>query len=199
VATRVAEISAGPGSGGFQITNDNGLLGRYPGLLGGKTGFTDLARQTYVGVAEHNGRRLVVTLLGAETQPLGSLGEATALLDWGFALPHDAAVGHLVTPEEVSKPSPVAAGVASTRAADLRADARASTSSIVVTGLAVGTAGVLMFLFVVGARRRLVGAHPQTTGRWRRFAPTLNRFGARTRASRSPDREPAPDQGEHQP
>ncbi|MFC3505724.1 D-alanyl-D-alanine carboxypeptidase family protein [Micromonospora krabiensis] len=103
VAAPVAQIPARPGTPGFSITHDTTLLGRYPGTLGGKTGFTDLARQTYVGVAERDGRRLVVTLLGAETAPLGSLGEASALLDWGFALPRHAAVGKLVAPEEKKK------------------------------------------------------------------------------------------------
>jgi D-alanyl-D-alanine carboxypeptidase len=37
---------------GFQIQNDNQLLDSYPGALGGKSGFTDLARHTYVGAAE---------------------------------------------------------------------------------------------------------------------------------------------------
>ncbi|MEU0156143.1 D-alanyl-D-alanine carboxypeptidase family protein [Micromonospora fulviviridis] len=100
IATRVAEIPAEPGRPGFSITHDNTLLDHYPGTLGGKTGFTDLARQTYVGVAERNGRRLAVTLLGAETAPLGSLGEAAALLNWGFALSPDASVGRLVAPDD---------------------------------------------------------------------------------------------------
>ncbi|MEU5790628.1 serine hydrolase [Micromonospora purpureochromogenes] len=108
IATRVAEIPAKPGTPGFSITHDNTLLDHYPGTLGGKTGFTDLARQTYVGVAERNGRRLAVTLLGAETAPLGSLGEAAALLDWGFALPPDASVGRLVTPDEKKHDRPIA-------------------------------------------------------------------------------------------
>lgn len=99
IATRTARVPAQPGKPAFQITNDNQLLGRIPGMLGGKTGFTQLARQTYVGAVERQGRRLVVTLLGAETEPLGSLGEAIALLDWGFALPRDASVGRLVTPQ----------------------------------------------------------------------------------------------------
>ncbi|MFC4017108.1 D-alanyl-D-alanine carboxypeptidase family protein [Micromonospora sp. GCM10011542] len=100
VATTVAQIPAQPGTPGLAITHDTTLLGRYPGTLGGKTGFTDLARQTYVGVAERGGRRLAVTLLGAETAPLGSLGEAAALLNWGFALAPGASVGELVAPEE---------------------------------------------------------------------------------------------------
>lgn len=100
IATRVAEVPAQPGKPAFKIVNDNTLLDSVPGMLGGKTGFTKLARQTYVGVVERDGRRLAVTLLGAETAPRGSLGEATALLDWGFALSPDAAVGRLVAPDD---------------------------------------------------------------------------------------------------
>lgn len=110
IATRVAQIAGDAGTPGFAITHDNTLLDHYPGTLGGKTGFTDLARQTYVGVAERNGRRLAVTLLGAETAPLGSLGEAGALLDWGFALSPGASVGRLVTPGEKTDDHAAAAG-----------------------------------------------------------------------------------------
>ncbi|MEV0154234.1 D-alanyl-D-alanine carboxypeptidase [Micromonospora sp. NPDC050686] len=109
VATRVAQIPAGAGTSGLSIAHDNTLLDHYPGTLGGKTGFTDLARQTYVGVAERNGRRLVVTLLGAETAPLGSLGEAAALLDWGFALSPGASVGRLVDADQQKQDHPVVA------------------------------------------------------------------------------------------
>jgi serine-type D-Ala-D-Ala carboxypeptidase (penicillin-binding protein 5/6) len=155
VRTREAPMPAQPASAGLHVSNDNGLLDRYPGMLGGKTGFTDLARQTYVGVAERNGRRLVVTLLGAETQPLGSLGEATALLDWGFALPRDAAVGRLVGPDErAPTPSSAAAVAAPTGAAGLHASAPMREGpSVAVTGLAIGAATVLLALLVAAARR----------------------------------------------
>jgi D-alanyl-D-alanine carboxypeptidase (penicillin-binding protein 5/6) len=107
VSTRTAQVPAQPDRPAFEITNDNALLDRVPGMLGGKTGFTQLARQTYVGVVERDGRRLAVTLLGAESAPLGSLGEALALLDWGFSLPRDARVGELVAPEEGKRSSPL--------------------------------------------------------------------------------------------
>lgn len=71
--------------------------------MGGKTGFTDLARHTYVGAARRNGRRLVVTLLGAEAQPIRAWQQGAALLDWGFALPSNAAVGRLVAPGEAER------------------------------------------------------------------------------------------------
>ncbi|SCG41169.1 D-alanyl-D-alanine carboxypeptidase family protein [Micromonospora coxensis] len=87
---------------GFQIQNENPLIHNYPGALGGKTGFTDLARHTYVGAAERDGRRLVVTLLGAERRPVRAWEQGARLLDWGFALPRDASVGRLVEPGEVT-------------------------------------------------------------------------------------------------
>ncbi|WBB53015.1 serine hydrolase [Verrucosispora sp. WMMD573] len=100
---------------GFEIQNENQLVYRYPGALGGKTGFTDYARHTYVGAAERDGRRLVVTLLGAEPRPQRGWEQGAALLDWGFALPRQASVGRLVAPGEVdAEPSPTPPGPADT-------------------------------------------------------------------------------------
>lgn len=102
--TEVARIPAQPAqrTKGFQIQNENQLIYNYPGALGGKTGFTDLARHTYVGAAERDGRRLVATLLGAESQPRRGWEQGAALLDWGFSLPRTATVGRLVEPGELS-------------------------------------------------------------------------------------------------
>ncbi|NJP35951.1 D-alanyl-D-alanine carboxypeptidase, partial [Micromonospora sp. HSS6-12] len=130
--TRVAEVPGQPGQPALELVNDNTLLDRYPGMLGGKTGFTSLARQTYVGVAERDGRQLAVTLLGAENAPLGSLGEAIALLDWGFALPRDASAGRLVEPEERQSSS--------------------SSSAWLLSGLGLGT--VALALIVAAPWRR---------------------------------------------
>jgi D-alanyl-D-alanine carboxypeptidase (penicillin-binding protein 5/6) len=92
---------------GFQIQNENTLIFKYAGALGGKTGFTDLARHTYVGAAERGGRRLVATVLGAEARPLRGWQQGAALLDWGFSLPRDARVGELVPPgTDPRAPSP---------------------------------------------------------------------------------------------
>lgn len=63
------------------IVNQNELLKRYPGTLVGKTGYTNLARNTYVAAAQRNGRRLVV----AQLYGTGDLyGQAITLFDWGF-------------------------------------------------------------------------------------------------------------------
>ncbi|MBU8861138.1 MULTISPECIES: serine hydrolase [unclassified Micromonospora] len=100
--TERTQIPAQPAlkKGGFQIQNENQLIYRYPGALGGKTGFTELARHSYVGAAQRGGRRLVVTLLGAEARPVRGWQQGVQLLDWGFRLPRDASVGRLVEPGE---------------------------------------------------------------------------------------------------
>lgn len=65
-----------------KIANQNDLLERYPGTLVGKTGYTNLARNTYVAAAQRNGRRLVV----AQLYGTGDLyGQAIRLFDWGFS------------------------------------------------------------------------------------------------------------------
>ena len=66
------------------IRNHNGLLGRYPGADGMKTGFTCPAGFNVVASANHSGRRLIVVVLGAPTAKLRTI-EAADLLDRGFA------------------------------------------------------------------------------------------------------------------
>lgn len=102
VQTERTQIPAQPPQdpNGFQIQNQDPMLAAYEGALGGKTGYTDLARHSYVGAAERDGRRLVVTVLGAENRPVPAWQQATALLDWGFSLPRRASVGRLVEPGE---------------------------------------------------------------------------------------------------
>jgi D-alanyl-D-alanine carboxypeptidase (penicillin-binding protein 5/6) len=87
-----------PGKAGDRVlVNQDELLGRYPGMLGGKTGFTDLARKTFVGAAQRDGRRLVVALMFGLIHEGGPTywDQASALLDWGFAQDRAAAVGAL--------------------------------------------------------------------------------------------------------
>ncbi|MDM4719023.1 serine hydrolase [Micromonospora sp. WMMA1363] len=146
-----------PRANGFQIQNENQLIYRYPGALGGKTGFTDLARHTYVGAAERDGRRLVVTLLGAESRPARGWEQGTALLDWGFALPRDAAVGRLVEPGELDEstsdppPRPVPP-VADARPAAASGSARNGLAGALPAAAAVAGVGVLLALAMRRAR-----------------------------------------------
>lgn len=96
----VAQPSAPfPAAGGGQtvLTNTNELLTRYPGALGGKTGFTNAARKTYVGAAARDGRRLVVAMTYGLIHDGGPTywDQAAGLLDWGFGQDRQAAVGAL--------------------------------------------------------------------------------------------------------
>ncbi|MFJ9368298.1 D-alanyl-D-alanine carboxypeptidase family protein [Nocardia sp. NPDC101769] len=80
---------------GFPIANDNHLLYEYDGAIGGKTGYTDDARQTFVAAAQRNGHRYVVTLLKADVRPFRPWEQAARLLDYAFALPAGATVGSM--------------------------------------------------------------------------------------------------------
>ncbi|RVW11461.1 D-alanyl-D-alanine carboxypeptidase [Prescottella agglutinans] len=84
------------------IYNDNQLLANYPGALGGKTGYTDDARQTFVGGAERDGRRLAVTLTAADVLPIRPWEQVARLLDYGWAIDPAVSVGVLVDPEPSS-------------------------------------------------------------------------------------------------
>lgn len=88
-----AQITAQPSamfptdSGERLLANQDELLVRYPGTIGGKTGFTDAARKTFVGAAERNGRRLVIAMMYGLVREGGPTywDQAAMLLDWGFA------------------------------------------------------------------------------------------------------------------
>ncbi|WP_307806410.1 serine hydrolase [Streptomyces sp. FH025] len=70
--------------GSFGIANTDRLLGKYPGLIGVKNGFTTNAGSTFVGAAERGGRTLLVTVMHPDSYQQ-VYDETAALLDWGFA------------------------------------------------------------------------------------------------------------------
>ncbi|OBJ32946.1 MULTISPECIES: D-alanyl-D-alanine carboxypeptidase family protein [Mycobacteriaceae] len=105
VATRTFDFPGYGDTPGYQLENDNQLLYNYPGALGGKTGYTDDAGQTFVGAATRDGRRLVAVLLRGTRQPIPPWQQAAQLLDYGFSVPAGTRVGTLIEPD----PSLVAA------------------------------------------------------------------------------------------
>ncbi|GAA4563147.1 hypothetical protein GCM10023176_06470 [Micromonospora coerulea] len=165
--TERAQIPAQPTlkKGGFQIQNENQLIYRYPGALGGKTGFTELARHSYVGAAQRGGRRLVVTLLGAEARPVRGWQQGAQLLNWGFSLPRDASVGRLVEPGELDAAeaaTPSGSPVPPTAPAPWRGPAVTAGHRMAegdwrvivpVAGTAATVVGVLVTLLVARRRR----------------------------------------------
>ncbi|MCW2679959.1 MAG: D-alanyl-D-alanine carboxypeptidase, partial [Frankiales bacterium] len=98
-ATR-GSVSA-PGSARIEMHTKNKLLKGYEGALGIKNGYTSRARASFVGAAERDGRRLVVTLMKADPKVWA---EAEKLLDWGFAAAGDVdPVGKLVDAQDTAQ------------------------------------------------------------------------------------------------
>ena len=66
---------------GKTLWNHNKALWRISGAMGGKTGYTRAARQTYVGKFEKNGEELVVAIMGSESM----WDDISRLVSYGFA------------------------------------------------------------------------------------------------------------------
>jgi D-alanyl-D-alanine carboxypeptidase (penicillin-binding protein 5/6) len=82
----------------YRIYTHDRLLGRYPGMVGGKNGYTIAAHASFVGAATRHGHTIIVVVL---RDVPNFWPETTALLDWGFAADgHVAPVGYLVAPRK---------------------------------------------------------------------------------------------------
>src|ERR1700730_8405014 len=98
-----AQISAQPvamfptDAGDKPLVNEDEMLHRYPGTLGGKTGYTDAAKKTFVAAADRGGRRLVIAMMYGLIKEGGPTywDQAATLLDWGFAQSQQESVGPL--------------------------------------------------------------------------------------------------------
>ena len=153
-------------SPGYQIQNQNPLLTTYPGNLGGKTGFTDAARHTFVTAAERDGRRLVVSVMDTENVPLRAADQAALLLDWGFAVPAGTAgVGRLIRPADlVPTPSPTRTRAApATPSPPAAAPTADQDGSPLVPAALAGGAALIVAMTLIG-RRRAVRPVPPAGG-----------------------------------
>ncbi|MFE7354197.1 D-alanyl-D-alanine carboxypeptidase family protein [Streptomyces sp. NPDC057543] len=94
----------------FGIQNTNRLLtgadgvAPYKGIAGVKNGYTTQAGNTFTGVAERDGKVLLVTVMNPSSkEPHAVYKEAADLLDWGFdASGKVTPVGELVPPRSAS-------------------------------------------------------------------------------------------------
>jgi D-alanyl-D-alanine carboxypeptidase (penicillin-binding protein 5/6) len=158
-----ARIQIPPASGrpGFQVDNEDPLLSGYTGDLGGKNGFTDAARHTFVTAADRDGRRLVVTLMGADRQPgITEYDQATQLLDWGFSVPAGSTgVGRLITPGlRPTSPAPARPSAAVQGASEA---SEASQSLGPLVGVSVAAAVLAAAAGVLALRMRRKGPTPR--------------------------------------
>ena len=82
-ARRMRERSATTAFG-KTLRNHNKALWQLDGAMAGKTGYTNAARQTYVGQFSRNGHTIVVAILGSETM----WADLEKLVDYGFKRKH---------------------------------------------------------------------------------------------------------------
>jgi D-alanyl-D-alanine carboxypeptidase (penicillin-binding protein 5/6) len=168
------------------LTNQNYLLTKYRGGIGGKIGWTISSEATYVGLARRNGVTLIATIL--HCTPLQEITAAERLLDWGFAMNGKASpVGVLVAPlaaPTAKAKAPAASANRHSRAARTQtvslsasrpgSAGNATGYALAVTGLAVAALGIGS---LARTRRRrplrraasslALGAGPRTRGRHR--------------------------------
>ena len=79
------------------LVNQNLLLTQYRGGIGGKIGWTEKSKATYIGMARRNGVTLIVTVLHCTALMEITAGEK--LLNWGFHMAGQVKpVGTLVSP-----------------------------------------------------------------------------------------------------
>ncbi|KOV67263.1 D-alanyl-D-alanine carboxypeptidase [Streptomyces sp. MMG1121] len=144
------------------IRNTNRLLSGdtdvpvYQGIAGVKNGNTTHAGATFTGVAERNGRVLLVTVMNPEKHDHNEVYKETAkLFDWGFqAAGKVSPVGELVPPKSaVPSPSPSGSGAAgqSSGTTGAKPVAGATTGSGSGVGTAAAIAGGLLVLLAGGA------------------------------------------------
>jgi D-alanyl-D-alanine carboxypeptidase (penicillin-binding protein 5/6) len=87
VGQRFVNLAKGQGHQAHWWGNSNGLIGRYPGAVGIKTGFTDVALHCLLFEAVRKGRTLIGVVLGSPaTGPWAGAQDAARILDWGFTL-----------------------------------------------------------------------------------------------------------------
>lgn len=101
LSLKTAQFPAPKGQS-FQIQTHDKLLTSYPGMLGGKNGYTVAADASYVGAARRDGHTIIVSVMRDQAN---FWPEVQALLNWGFAADgHVTPVGELVTPLEPAPP-----------------------------------------------------------------------------------------------
>ncbi len=81
-------LAAGSGHHAYRWTNTNPLIGRYPGAIGIKTGYTRAAGQCLLFEATRNGRSVIgITLHSPGSISPISPADATRILNWAFTHP----------------------------------------------------------------------------------------------------------------
>ena len=152
--------------GSFEIQNTNRLLSGdydvpvYQGIAGVKNGNTTHAGATFTGVAERDGKVLLVTVMNPQKKESNEVYKETArLFDWGFAAAGKVEpVGELVPPKSVEEANAAAGPSASPGQAGGGTGAGSKPVASAHTGggadgmgVALGIAGGVLVLLAGGA------------------------------------------------
>ncbi|WUS17515.1 DUF5136 domain-containing protein [Streptomyces sp. NBC_01259] len=157
----------------FGIQNTNRLLTGadgvtpYKGIAGVKNGYTSHAGNTFTGVAERNGKVLLVTVMHPSSDETHAVyNEAASLLDWGFSASGKVTpVGELVPPKSAVPDNGTGKGAE----ADGPAAAKAQHGAAKTTKAAAtsGSGGVGVALGIIGGVLVLIaGAAYLVNRRW---------------------------------
>ncbi|MGW0831012.1 D-alanyl-D-alanine carboxypeptidase family protein [Streptomyces prunicolor] len=144
--------------GTFDIQNTNRLLSGdsdvsvYPGIAGVKNGNTTNAGATFTGVAERNGKVLLVTVMNPEKDEHNEVyKEAAKILDWGFQADGKVQpVGELVAPKNVPQASAQPGATATGEAGGDTAAKPSASSAASASEEDAGSGGVGIALAIVG-------------------------------------------------
>jgi D-alanyl-D-alanine carboxypeptidase (penicillin-binding protein 5/6) len=176
LSLRTAQFPAPKGQS-FQIQTHDRLLTSYPGMLGGKNGYTVAADASYVGAARRDGHTIIVSVMRDQAN---FWPEVQALLNWGFAADrHVTAVGELVAPLEptslLQSPTPpgqpaptppvqptvqaltvtaAPAGAAPAAKATVKASSDATSDGVGISAVLIWSAAGVGALFFLGASWR---------------------------------------------
>ncbi|MFD5690284.1 D-alanyl-D-alanine carboxypeptidase family protein [Streptomyces rubiginosohelvolus] len=171
----------------FEISNTNRLItgdigvDPYKGIAGVKNGYTTHAGNTFTGVAERNGKVLLVTVMNPSAEESHAVyKEAAHLLDWGFAASGKVTpVGQLVPPKSIDTGTTTGGkGAAPAAGADQgtggQEEATHASAAKGSSGVGVALAIIGGLLVVVAAAVYLVNRRWPLPGLGGRSAPTAD-------------------------
>ncbi|MEU9897579.1 D-alanyl-D-alanine carboxypeptidase [Streptomyces phaeochromogenes] len=150
--------------GSFEIQNTNRLLtgdyglDAYKGIAGVKNGNTTNAGSTFTGVAERDGKVLLVTVMNPEKEEHDQVYKETAkLLDWGFQASGKVdPVGELVPPK--SADTSAQPGANASGEAGGSGDGKTSSKPVAASAETEGSSGVGIALAIAGGVLVLLAA-----------------------------------------
>ncbi|GGV84704.1 D-alanyl-D-alanine carboxypeptidase [Streptomyces gelaticus] len=157
----------------FAIQNTNKLLtgaagvDPYKGIAGVKNGYTTHAGNTFTGVAERDGKVLLVTVMNPSSEEAHAVyKEAASLLDWGFdASGKVTPVGELVPPKSATTGAGSGKGPAAEQGKGEGRNGPAQNAKAAAAGDGSGGVGVALGI-AGGALVLLAGAVFLVNRRW---------------------------------